>query len=107
MEVYYLKMMNFTWVYNKINKKMSTFRKPTQNKVITKKEITKPVEQIKEPAPVTADTDHEFALEEARYLLSLIAKTDFSGKDVQVVYNIAVKLQSIIKNNLTEDNGNV
>ena len=46
-----------------------------------------------------------FELEEARYLLSLIAKSDFSGKDVQIVYNIAVKLQDIIKNNLNEDNG--
>ena len=44
-------------------------------------------------------------IEEARYLLALIAKTDFKGTDIQVVYNIAVKLQSIIKENLTEDNG--
>ena len=46
-----------------------------------------------------------FELEEARYLLSLIAKSDFSGKDVQIVYTIAVKLQDIIKNNLTDNNG--
>ena len=39
-------------------------------------------------------------IEEARYLLSLIAKSDFSGKDIQIVYDTALKLQEIIKNNL-------
>ena len=43
-------------------------------------------------------------IEEARYLLALIAKSDFSGKDIQIVYDTALKLQEIIKNNL-EDNG--
>ena len=43
-------------------------------------------------------------IEEARYLLTLIAKSDFSGKDIQIVYDTALKLQEIIKNNL-EDNG--
>ena len=42
-------------------------------------------------------------IEEARYLLALIAKSDFSGKDIQIVYDTALKLQEIIKNNL-EDN---
>lgn len=52
---------------------------------------------------LTKKSDNDlFELEEARYLLTLIAKTDFSGKDVQIVYNIAVKLQDIIKENLTE-----
>ena len=39
-------------------------------------------------------------VEEARYLLSLIANTDFSGKDIQIVYNTALKLQEIIKENI-------
>ena len=39
-------------------------------------------------------------MEEARYLLALIAKSDFSGKDIQIVYDTALKLQEIIKNNL-------
>tara|TARA_R100001591_G_C4288334_1_gene167036 strand:- start:373 stop:603 length:231 start_codon:yes stop_codon:yes gene_type:complete len=39
-------------------------------------------------------------VEEARYLLSLIANTDFSGKDIQIVYNTALKLQEIIKENM-------
>ena len=61
----------------------------------------------KAPLPKTQNlikkSDNDlFELEEARYLLTLIAKTDFSGKDVQIVYNIAVKLQDIIKENLTE-----
>ena len=42
-------------------------------------------------------------IEEARYLLALIAKSNFSGKDIQIVYDTALKLQEIIKNNL--DNG--
>ena len=43
-------------------------------------------------------------IEEARYLLALIVKSDFSGKDIQIVYDTALKLQEIIQNNL-EDNG--
>tara|TARA_B100001063_G_scaffold65478_1_gene59442 strand:+ start:31 stop:285 length:255 start_codon:yes stop_codon:yes gene_type:complete len=43
-------------------------------------------------------------IEEARYLLALIAKSEFSGKDIQIVYNSALKLQEIIKNNLDKDN---
>ena len=58
----------------------------------------------KSPTPIVEE-NNTFELEEARYLLALIAKTDFKGTDIQVVYNIAVKLQSIIKENLTEDNG--
>ena len=46
-------------------------------------------------------------LEEGRYLLALIAKSDFSGKDIQIVYNVALKLQNIIKSYIKEEeNGN-
>ena len=38
-----------------------------------------------------------FELEEARYMLNLIANSDFKGRDVQVVYNIAIKLQDIVQ----------
>ena len=68
-------------------------------------------QNTKEEIPQTKESSNNdkneliFELEEARYLLSLIAKSDFSGKDVQIVYNIAVKLQDIIKNNLNENNG--
>ncbi len=41
-----------------------------------------------------------FEVGEARYLLALIAKSEFSGKDIQIVYDSALKLQEIIKNNL-------
>ena len=46
-------------------------------------------------------------LEEARYLLSLIAKSDFQGKDIQIVYNVALKLQNQIKSYIKEENGNI
>ncbi len=42
-------------------------------------------------------------IEEARYLLALIAKSDFSGKDIQIVYNTALKLQEIIKEKLDKE----
>lgn len=45
-------------------------------------------------------------IEEARYLLSLIARTDFSGKDIQIVYNTALKLQEILQENLNKENDN-
>ena len=52
-------------------------------------------------------TEHTtLEVEEARYLLALIARTDFSGKDIQIVYNTAFKLQEIIKENLDKDNLN-
>jgi len=44
-------------------------------------------------------------LEEARYLLTLIAKSDFSGKDIQIVYNVALKLQNQIKEYIKEEDG--
>ena len=43
------------------------------------------------------EQDNSFEYEEARYMLNLIAKSDFKGQDVQVVYNIALKLQTLIK----------
>ena len=44
--------------------------------------------------------ENTLELEEARYLLSLVANSDFSGKDIQIVYNVALKLQQIIENTL-------
>ena len=40
----------------------------------------------------------QFTDEELEFLLKMLAECTFSGKDVQAVYNIAVKLQ----NQLTE-----
>jgi len=38
-----------------------------------------------------------FEIEEARYMLNLIANSDFKGRDIQIVYNIALKLQDILQ----------
>ena len=38
-----------------------------------------------------------FEIEEARYMLNLIANSDFKGRDIQVVYDIAFKLQNILQ----------
>ena len=43
------------------------------------------------------DPNYIFEIEEARYMLNLIANSDFRGKDVQVVYNIALKLQNTLQ----------
>jgi len=43
------------------------------------------------------EPDYIFEIEEARYILNLIANSDFRGKDVQIVYNIALKLQNILQ----------
>ena len=43
--------------------------------------------------------NNSFELEEARYLLNLIANSDFKGRDVQIIYNIAFKLQDIVTEN--------
>ena len=34
---------------------------------------------------------------EVEFLLNLIANSDFKGKDVQIVYETAVKLQQLLK----------
>lgn len=94
---------------------MGTFRQNTSKKNNILDSIKNKINEISED--LTSETtekeviekeennDTLFGLEESRYLLSLIAKSDFSGKDVQIVYNIALKLQNIIKTNLVEDNG--
>ena len=47
--------------------------------------------------PKVLEENNQLEYEEARYMLNLIAKSDFKGQDVQVVYNIAMKLQTLIK----------
>ena len=70
-----------------------------------KEETIKKVNNVKDKTPLTLQKEVvRLEIEEARYLLALIAKSDFSGKDIQIVYDTALKLQEIIKNNL-EDNG--
>ena len=80
---------------------MSTF-KEIKNKItsgLSNKSENTPNDNLKE----TDDTELKFEIEESRYLLSLIAKSDFSGKDVQIVYNIALKLQKSIERYLKKD----
>ena len=40
----------------------------------------------------------EFTKEELDFLLQLIANSTFEGKDVQLVYQTALKIQNLIKN---------
>ena len=73
-----------------------TIEEPTSKKVSLPEKITS-----------TKDTSlPSLEIEEARYLLSLIARTDFSGKDIQIVYNTALKLQEILQQNLNKENDN-
>jgi hypothetical protein len=65
---------------------MSTFQEIKQAaKESTQESLT---QEIKVP---------QLELEEAKYLLALVARSDFKGQDVQIVYNIALKLQDTIK----------
>jgi hypothetical protein len=70
---------------------MASF-KDIKNKLLNKEENSTPQPKIIE------EGDNTFELEEARYLLGLIAKSDFKGQDIQIVYNIALKLQTLLKN---------
>lgn len=47
----------------------------------------------------------KFELEEIRFLMNLISISDFKGKDVQLVYNVAFKLQNLLEEyiNSTKD----
>ena len=79
---------------------MMSFRKKLKEQV-EKPEITTEKKEVEKNTNKIIE-DNIFVLEEARYLLSLIANSDFSGKDVQIVYNIALKLQNFIKNEIKE-----
>ena len=62
--------------------------------------------KVKDPIKVEKKQKEEnsnLELEEARYLLTLIAKSDFNGKDIQIVYNVALKLQNQIKSYIEEN----
>lgn len=84
---------------------MSTF-KELKNKVQGIEPETKPIApKIKPKLTETKENPLTFEPEESRYMLNLIARSDFKGTDVQVVYNIALKLQNIIKESLKETDG--
>ncbi len=73
-------------IYNKILSFMATFQEiKSLAKESTQESLT---QEIKVP---------QLELEEAKYILALVARSDFKGQDVQIVYNIALKLQETIK----------
>jgi hypothetical protein len=73
-------------IYNKILSFMATFQEIKNTvKESTQESLT---QEIKVP---------QLELEEAKYILALVARSDFKGQDVQIVYNIALKLQETIK----------
>lgn len=82
-------------MYNKIRHVMASF-KELKNKLQRGDKQIANENSIKETKLSTPQEILE--LEEARYLLALVAKSDFSGKDIQIVYNVAFKLQKIIEN---------
>ena len=76
----------FNNIYNKILSFMATFQEiKNLAKESTQESLT---QEIKVP---------QLELEEAKYILALVARSDFKGQDVQIVYNIALKLQETIK----------
>ncbi len=82
--------MNFILVFNNIYNKILSFMSTFQEIKHAAKESAQEslTQEIKVP---------QLELEEAKYILALVARSDFKGQDVQIVYNIALKLQEIIK----------
>ena len=70
---------------------MASF-KELKNKILKADEV-----EVSEPKILENKEKNQFELEEARYMLKLIADTNFKGSDVQIIYNIALKLQTTIK----------
>lgn len=55
------------------------------------------LKELKQQGVQQTQPSSPFTVEEAQYMLGLIAKSEFKGHDVQVVYTLAYKLQEIIK----------
>ena len=73
---------------------MPTF-KSLKNKI---KGVPEPTSSSPKPSTKPETTsDTGLNLEESRYLMNLIASSDFKGADVQIIYNIVLKLQTNIK----------
>ena len=60
-------------------------------------------ENLPEPKTIEENSNSNLEYEECRYLMNLIAKSDFKGTDIQILYNIVLKLQTIIKDKLDSD----
>lgn len=84
---------------------------PTFKELKQKVQGNNPPEIKPEPKPKIKAQPIEnistFEPEESRYLINLIARSDFKGTDVQIVYNIVVKLQDIIKESLKDTDGSI
>lgn len=76
---------------------MASFRELKKKILNIEEEPQIQPEKIKEP-----EQNSSFELEEARYMLNLVANSEFKGKDIQIVYNIALKLQDILTKNTQE-----
>ena len=50
------------------------------------------------PKKTAKDVDNTLSEKEVEFLLNLIASSTFEGKDVQIVYETAVKLQQQLLN---------
>jgi len=74
---------------------MATFEE-LKNKIKFNKKSDLDVDEILENNDKLT-TNQIFEIEEARYMLNLIANSDFKGRDIQIVYNIALKLQDILQ----------
>lgn len=74
---------------------MATFEE-LKNKIKLNKKSDSSVNEILENNNELI-TNQVFEIEEARYMLNLIANSDFKGRDIQIVYNIALKLQDILQ----------
>lgn len=81
----------------KILSSMTTFKEIKQN-LTQKDNISNQSQIFEEQIEEKIEDENKFEYEEARYMLNLIARSDFKGQDIQIVYNLAVKLQNIIQN---------
>jgi hypothetical protein len=81
----------------KILSSMATFKEIKQN-LTQKDNISNQSQIFEEQIEEKIEDENKFEYEEARYMLNLIARSDFKGQDIQIVYNLAVKLQNIIQN---------
>tara|TARA_B110000444_G_C18751331_1_gene552946 strand:- start:55 stop:261 length:207 start_codon:yes stop_codon:yes gene_type:complete len=63
-----------------------------------KKVLQKIMSDLKSLRKQNVSKDVTLSREELEFLLELIAKSNFEGRDVQIVYETAVKLQQLITN---------
>ena len=82
--------MNITLVSYNIYNKILSF-------MVTYQDIKNTAKETQNESLPNVPPTPQLDLEEAKYLLALVARSDFRGQDVQVVYQIALKLQDIIK----------